>query len=100
VFGKHLNAFAQADAPGSVDQLIEHLRDRYKIAMPGADLLLSRVYQELTAGMLDSKHIGQGVIDGIECEHLAFRTADVDWQIGLRLAAVRSHANMSSPARP
>jgi hypothetical protein len=28
VFGKHLNAFARADAPGSVDQLIEHLRDR------------------------------------------------------------------------
>ena len=26
VLGKHLNAFAQADAPGSVDQLIDHLR--------------------------------------------------------------------------
>ena len=30
VFGKHLNAFAQADAPGSVDQLIEHLRARVR----------------------------------------------------------------------
>jgi Predicted periplasmic protein (DUF2092) len=32
VLGKHLNAFGQADAPGSVDQLIDHLRDRYKVA--------------------------------------------------------------------
>ena len=85
VLGKHLNAFAQADAPGSVDQLIDHLRDRYKVAMPGADLLLSRVYQELTAGVIDSKHIGQGVIDGIECEHLAFRTVDVDWQLWVEI---------------
>src|SRR5262245_58750168 len=71
--------------PGSVDQLIDHLRDRHKVAMPGADLLLSRVYQELTAGVIDSKHIGQGVIDGIECEHLAFRTMDVDWQLWVEI---------------
>src|SRR6516165_3951928 len=54
VLGKHLNAFAQADAPGSVDQLSDHLRDRYKVAIPGADLLLSRVYEELTADVIDS----------------------------------------------
>jgi hypothetical protein len=80
VLGKNVNAFAQVDAPGSVDQLIDRLRER-KVAIPGADLLLSRVYEELTAGVIDSKHIGQGVIDGVECEHLAFRTADVDWQL-------------------
>jgi hypothetical protein len=28
-----------------------------------------------------AKHIGRGVIDGVECEHLAFRDQDVDWQI-------------------
>jgi hypothetical protein len=32
-------------------------------------------------GVLDAKHIGQGVIEGVECEHLAFRTLDTDWQI-------------------
>jgi len=80
LLGKNVNAFAQVDAPGSVDQLIDRLRER-KVAIPGADLLLSRVYEELTAGVIDSKHIGQGVIDGVECEHLAFRTADVDWQL-------------------
>jgi hypothetical protein len=85
VLGKHLNVFAQVDAPGSVDQLIDYLRDRYKVAIPGADLLVSRVYQELTASLIDSKHIGQGVIDGIECEHLAFRTVDVDWQLWVEI---------------
>jgi hypothetical protein len=79
--GKSLNLFAQANAPGSVDQLIDRLRDEHGVAMPGADLLLSRVYDELMAGVLEAKHIGLGVVDGVDCEHLAFRNADVDWQV-------------------
>jgi hypothetical protein len=29
----------------------------------------------------DVKDLGSGVIGGVECNHLAFRTPDVDWQI-------------------
>jgi hypothetical protein len=43
VLGKHINAFAQTDTPGTTDQLMERLRDQYNVAMPGADLLQSRV---------------------------------------------------------
>jgi hypothetical protein len=49
--------------------------------LPGADLLLSKPYDVLVAGVLEAKHIGRGVIDGLECEHLAFRNADTDWQL-------------------
>jgi hypothetical protein len=87
VFGKNINAFAQADSPGTVDQLVDGIRDQHNITMPGADLLLSRVYDELTAEVVDAKHIGQGVIDGVECEHLAFRSADLDWQIWVETGA-------------
>src|SRR4051794_10364076 len=38
-------------------------------------------FDELMQGVIDSRHIGQGVVDGVECEHLAFRNADTDWQI-------------------
>jgi hypothetical protein len=51
------------------------------IEIPGADLLLSEPYTELTAGVIEAKHIGRGVVDGVECEHLAFRNLDTDWQI-------------------
>jgi hypothetical protein len=87
VFGKNINAFAQADSPGTVDQLIDGIRDQHNISMPGADLLLSSVYDELTAGVVDAKHIGQGVIDGVECEHLAFRSPDLDWQLWVEIGA-------------
>jgi hypothetical protein len=81
LLGKNINAFAQAEIPGSVDQLIDWLRDQFNMAMPGADLLSSEVYDHLMAEVIDAKHIGQGVIDGVDCEHLAFRTVDVDWQL-------------------
>ena len=29
----------------------------------------------------DVKDLGSGVIHGVECDHLAFRTKEVDWQI-------------------
>jgi hypothetical protein len=81
VLGKNLNGYAQFDAPGTVDQLIEALRQGYGVALPGADLLLSNSYNVLTAGILEAKHIGRGVIDGLECDHLAFRNFDTDWQL-------------------
>jgi len=81
VLGKNMNAYAQFDAPGTVDQLIEVLRQGYGVALPGADLLLLNSYDVLVAGVEEAKHIGRGVIDGAECEHLAFRNFDTDWQL-------------------
>jgi hypothetical protein len=81
--GKSVNGYAEFEAPGSVDDLIHALREGHGVALPGADLLLSNSYDVLAAGVLTSKHIGRGVIDGVECEHLAFRNFDTDWQLWL-----------------
>lgn len=81
IYGKHINGYAQFEAPGSVDQLFEALRAGHGVALPGADLLLSNSYDVLVAGVQEAKHIGRGVIDGRQCEHLAFRNFDTDWQL-------------------
>jgi len=81
IYGKNMNGYVQFDAPGSVDQLIAALRSGHGVALPGADLLQSNAYDILVAGVQEAKHIGRGVIDGRECEHLAFRNADTDWQL-------------------
>jgi hypothetical protein len=81
VHGKDVNAFARLDAPGSVDQLVDRLRDQLSVELPGADLLVSNSYDALMSDVIDAKHIGQGVVGGVECEHLAFRNPDTDWQL-------------------
>ena len=81
VYGKHINSYAEFDSPGTIDQLIEALREGHGVALPGADLLLSNSYETLMAGVKEARYIGRGVIDGRECEHLAFRNFDTDWQL-------------------
>ena len=86
LYGKNLNSYVQLDGISSVDQLIDTLRDR-GMSIPGADLLLGNVYDTLSADVIEAKHIGRGVIDGVECEHLAFRNQDVDWQLWVQVGA-------------
>jgi len=87
MFGKNIDALAQVPAEGSVDQLVHRLRDEFSIALPGASFLLSASYDELMTGVLDVQHIGRCVIDGVECEHLAFRNEDTDWQLWVEVGA-------------
>jgi hypothetical protein len=81
LFGKHANVYAQVDAPGTIDQLVDVLRNQYHRPVPAGDLLLSNVYKQLMPLVVDTKDLGSGVIGGVECDHLAFRTKEVDWQI-------------------
>lgn len=81
IYGRHINGYARFEAPGSIDQLIHALRQGHGVALPGADLLLKNSYDLLAPGIQEAKYMGQGVIDGVECEHLAFRNADTDWQL-------------------
>jgi hypothetical protein len=86
LYGKNINSYTQLDGLGSVDQLIDALRER-GMAIPGTDLLLGNVYDTLSADVIEAKHIGLGVIDGVECEHLAFRNQDTDWQLWVEVGA-------------
>ncbi len=81
ILGKGQNAYVQAEVPGTIDNLINQLRDRFQRQIPGADLLLQNVYGELTGDVTDVKDLGSGVIGGTECDHFAFRTKETDWQI-------------------
>ena len=75
IYGNNVNAFANLDVQGTIDQLIEKLRGEYGVDAPGADLLFSHSFDGMTADVIDARHIGRGVVDGVECEHLAFRDA-------------------------
>ena len=93
LLGKNANLYAQIDIPGTVDHLIDELKDKYNKPVPGADLILTNVYDELMQDVIDVKDLGSGVIGGAECDHLAFRTKEVDWQIWI------AHGDRPYPCR-
>src|SRR6516165_9310954 len=87
LWGKNSNLYTQIEAPGTIDQLEDVLRDKYHRPVPGADMLISDPYKELMPEVNDVKDLGAGVIRGVECDHLAFRTKEVDWQIWIAQGA-------------
>jgi len=87
VYGNNAKSYVQADLPGTVDQMIDAIQSRSGVGMPGADLLFSDAFDQLMSSVLDGRHVGLGVVDGVECEHLAFRDSDTDWQIWIETGA-------------
>jgi hypothetical protein len=81
VLGKNLNVFVKADLPGTVDSLIDNIRFDMGLSAPGADLLFSNVYDALMPSVTEVADLGTGVVRGVTCNHLAFRTEQVDWQL-------------------
>lgn len=81
MLGKNHNLYTQLDVPGTIDHLVDELRDSYQRPLPAADLLLSNSYDALMADVIDVKDLGSGVVGGVECDFLAFRTDEVDIQI-------------------
>lgn len=81
VLNRQTNTYAQSDVPGTVDTLIDTLRETYHLPLPAADLLGTDAGATLLADVTAVKDLGSGFIRGEECDHLAFRSGEVDWQV-------------------
>lgn len=91
--GKGLGVAVKQDFSGSIDDLFEELRVKHALPFPAADLLYSGAYEILMEEVVDIKDLGVGVIGGQMCDHLAFRTEEVDWQIWI------AHGDKPYPCR-
>jgi len=87
LLGKNKNIYTQVELPGSLNHLVNELQDKYDRPLPAADLFLTDAFDELMADVTDVKDLGSGVIGGIECDYLAFRNKEVDWQIWITQGA-------------
>lgn len=82
LYGKGMNVYAQFESPGpGIEEAAEELRSSTGLDAPGADLLASDPYAIITDGVTEGSVVGSAFISGVECDHLAFRTDVVDWQI-------------------
>ncbi|MCX5519584.1 DUF2092 domain-containing protein [Kaistia defluvii] len=81
VFDRNTNAYATEPVKGSIDEAIDKLRGDLMLDLPAADLMIADSFNALMADVVEAKHIGRGVINGVACEHVAFRNHDTDWQL-------------------
>lgn len=79
--GKKLNVYAQIEVSGTIDDAIRAVEMETGMDLAGADLLFPDPYAILSSGVESGAYIGIAYVNGVECHHLAFREADVDWQL-------------------
>jgi hypothetical protein len=89
LYGRKADAYAKNSAAESIDAFVNKAREEGGFELPGADLLLSNVHDELIGPVTDAMYLGTGIVDGVECEHLAFRTPEIDWQIWVAMGDKR-----------
>ena len=73
--------FATVPAPGTIDGMLDFARDSLDVIAPAGDLITQDAYARLMADTTAGFVVGKSTIDGVRCDHLAFRSAGVDWQI-------------------
>ena len=73
--------FAQTTAPDNIDDLLAFARDTLDIVPPTGDMVYTNAYELLMAGVTEGFVVGKSIVGGVRCDHLAFRTPVVDWQI-------------------
>lgn len=51
------------------------------VLAPAGDFIAEDAHRRLMAAATSGFVVGKSVIDGVRCDHLAFRGPDIDWQI-------------------
>jgi hypothetical protein len=74
------NAFVRVTTPPTLDRLLGGLLDA-GIELPLIDVLYQATAGTLTEGVRSGVLIGSSTIGGVACYQLAFRQANIDWQI-------------------
>lgn len=73
--------FSIIGVPDNIDDFLHFARDTLDLVPPSGDMVYSNAFELLTAGITSGFVVGKAVIDGVSCDHLAFTTPVVDWQV-------------------
>jgi hypothetical protein len=81
ILDRSKNFYTTITAPPELDAALEHAVQAFNLRAPLADLIYTKAYENLTAGVLSGFYVGLSQIQGVPCHHLAFKQKDIDWQI-------------------
>jgi hypothetical protein len=79
--GNGQKVYAQIDAPGTVDGLLDRLAERFDVPMPMADFLYSDPSQSFQAGEFTGGWVKRAQIDGATCHELHYTGKSVEFTL-------------------
>ena len=81
MFGPRAGYYASVAAPATINQLVEVAAQRYGLEFPLVDLFYWGTQKHGLKDIQAATSLGRSTVNGIPCDHYAFRQADRDWQI-------------------
>jgi len=75
---------ATVAAPPTIEAMLDFARDKLNVVAPASDLVYRNAFERLTEGLTSAFIVGGAVVGGVHCAHVAFRNAEVDWQLWIQ----------------
>ncbi len=80
-FAPNNNVYSISKAPETIDAMLPFVERETGIHFPSAYVLFSDPYAVLAKGLTSALVVGSDTVEGVPCEHLAFRAPGVNWEI-------------------
>ena len=75
------NLYATTAAPATLDEMLDFAREKLDVIAPGAEILYGNAAERMLKVTTSGFVVGPSMVAGVKSTHLAFRGAEVDWQI-------------------
>jgi hypothetical protein len=73
--------YATTAAPATLEEMLDFAREKLDVIAPAAEFLYKNAADKMLKEASSGFVVGQSVVGGVKCAHLAFRGAEVDWQV-------------------
>jgi len=84
LFNPDEGVYATVDAPPTIEGMLDFAREKLDIVAPAGDLVYPNAFEILMEDVTTAFVVGEGMVEGVRCDHLAFRNPDTDWQIWIQ----------------
>ena len=88
-FAPGTKVYSLTKSPPTIDAMLPDLEEETGIRFVTAPLLLSNPFRVMTRGLTSAVVVGPSMVRGTVCDHLAFRSPGVNWEIWIE-KSVRS----------
>jgi hypothetical protein len=76
--------YSSVPAPGSIDQMMDHMTEVYRLSLPLGDMASGRACEKIDKQVNFGTWVGVNDVLGEPCDHLAFALSSADYQIWIQ----------------
>ena len=83
IFDRPHQMYASLKVPASIDSMLDQVREKNNLTLPLSILAYSDPCLKLSKQIIFGEYVGLNDVNGIDCDHLAFSSSTIDFQLWL-----------------